>query len=184
MRTWTHSDDDRPISVAWALVFAIALAIVVACLWLLSSTRADAAPRCGGPCPTYPTTTYEGTTTTPAPTTTVKPTTTTVGLGFCVPAPGVLCVNVDGTTTTVLPTTTILVTTTTVATTIPDTTAADQTVPPALIPPAVVTPAPTTAAPSGTLPVTGGNAWWLVLFGVCMLALGALVSTLGKKHQV
>jgi LPXTG-motif cell wall-anchored protein len=169
-------------------VLLIVSLLLLACIWLLSATRADASPRCGGPCPTYPTTTGATTTaatttqaptTTVAPTTTAKQTTTTVGLGFCVPAPGVLCVNIDPTTVPV-PTTaaTTTVATTVAPTTTPSvTTAVDRTLPPAQVAPATsVTP---TAAPQ-SLPVTGGNGELAVL-GIGLLLLGGVAYTLKRQ---
>jgi hypothetical protein len=110
------------------------------------------------------TTTTAATTTTTA--TTLPQTTTTAG--SCAP----LCAGQFGTTTTTAPTTTTVAPTTTAAptttvapTTIPDTTAADQTVP---------GPAASMSTPT-QLPVTGGNFWWLILFGSCMTALGLLI---------
>ena len=109
-------------------------------------------------------------TTTTAPTTTIA--TTTTAATTTVPRTTMTgppcdvnhnCISIPETTASTV------ATTTTVAppTTIPDTTAVDQTLPPA---PAVpVTPAPT------TLPVTGGNPWWLALFGVCLVGLGGLL---------
>lgn len=191
MNHWHTPEPATPRNVmlgAWLLAAAIVLMTII-----LVAGKAGASPavvRCGGPCPTVPTTTPQtvpttiGTTTTVAttiPATTVPPTTVppTPGIpGFCQPDPAFpnkMCLNIEPPPTTVPVTTTVpAVTTTAAPTTVAspppsDTTAVDQTVAP------VVTPAPVVVAtPEGELPHTGSNLW-LAVFGVCLLALGGLL---------
>jgi LPXTG-motif cell wall-anchored protein len=104
-------------------------------------------------------------TTSTAATTTIPPTTTTLPRTTTTVADCGLCAGQFGTTTTIpATTTTVAATTTTVAptTTVPPTTTVAPTT-------TIPVPAPT------TLPVTGSESWWLVLFGLCLLGLGGLL---------
>lgn len=191
MAHWTDPDTDdirppSPIGMAAGLLCIFALFLVAIVAW---AHDADAATlRCGGPCPTVPTTTGSTTTTEPegdpepttttsttvATTTTEQTTTTTVGATTTTPNVGICCLQA-ATTTTTAPASTVTTTATmapptTTATTVKATTVPPTTVDPGQLP-ATEADAP---APVETLPVTGGNPAWLVLFALCVIALGGL----------
>ena len=150
----------------------LAIAVILMALFLLLGGNAGATG-------TYPTTTHPPTTTTPtttiattttaatttlATTTTEPAETTTTGLACGLCAGGFQPPPTTAATTTQAPTTTVAATTTVAPTTgPPDTSAIDQQ-------PSTVETLP---APAGELPRTGSSLW-LVVFGVCLVALGGL----------
>jgi LPXTG-motif cell wall-anchored protein len=154
---------------------------------------ADAAVRCGGPCPTYPTTTQPtttmatttiATTTTKAQettTTTVPATTTTANRGFCQPDPqfpNKVCLNFSDPTTVPAPTTTAAPPTTVAPPPVAETTAVDQTLAP--VPP-VDEFVPTTVPQE--LPHTGFNPWVYVAVALLMGAAGFGLSAASRRRH-
>lgn len=175
------------------ILLAIAMTTTIGGASLLGlAATASATPavvRCGGPCPTIPTTIATTTTkatyvTTTAPSTTIATTTTaeqtTTTLPQVTTTVGLtcgLCAGQFGTTTTAAATTTAAPTTTVAVTSPPvsDTTAVDQTLP------AETTVAAVPEAPTGELPHTGsGFAVPLAIAAAAILFIGCGLVLAGK----